>query len=193
MRTGPAWPHTGAILIGGKSTRMGRPKVGLPLPGGETLGGRVHRIVESICEKTVLVGAVDTIPHALQHVSILSDKRPGLGPLSGWETLLASGLDSDYLVVPCDLPLLTGELLALLTGGQSGTNIVLRRDGEDRHEPMPVRLAASALPAVRAALDRGDRKVGDLLRELRPTEIAVPPALESALLNVNRPSDLESL
>ena len=172
---------------------MGHPKVGLPLKEGGALGSRVHAVLSAVCRSVVLVGESDAIPDELKSVPVIPDLRPGLGPLSGWEALLASGLDSDYIIVPCDLPRLSAGLLALLTREPAGRSVALRLEGREHSEQMPIRLAAAELPALRRLLDAGERKVTALLRAVSPVEVVIPPELEGALFNLNRPEDLDLL
>ena len=48
----------GIVLCGGKSTRMGRPKLSLPF-GDETMLSRVVRIVSQVVSPVVVVASVD--------------------------------------------------------------------------------------------------------------------------------------
>ncbi len=173
---------------------MGVAKVSLPLPTGEPMGVRIWRVIRDLCETVVLVGTVGEIPEGLHHLKTLPDLRSGRpGPLAGWEALLSSGVASDYLVVPCDLPKVTAALLSLLAAPPPGRAAALKVRRRDRVEPMPLRLPASALREVSAALDRGEHKAGDLLARLDPVEVALPAALEPELFNLNRPADLDDL
>ncbi|MCI0630301.1 MAG: molybdenum cofactor guanylyltransferase [Phycisphaerales bacterium] len=112
------WPHTGAVLVGGGSSRMGRPKQDIVLSDGQTMLGRVVGTLAGVCEHVVLVGvnaAESTNLAGLDRpVRSVGDLRPGLGPLGGIEALLASGLDAEYLVCPCDVPMINARLLLKL-------------------------------------------------------------------------------
>ncbi len=183
------WPHTGAVLAGGAGRRMGRRKDSLPLPGGQTMLAVVHSVLGEVCERVVVVGDAETdLPR-------VEDLRPGHGPLGGIEALLATGDDTDYLVCPCDLPLITPSLLRRLTGpgGMRGMATVFQVEGETDFWPMPVRVSVQALDAVRSHLDAGRRAVHDLVRELYPEVIAVSREESAALANVNTPDDYERL
>ena len=181
------WPHTGAVLAGGAGRRMGRRKDSLPLPGGRTMLAVVNSVMGEVCEAVVVVGDAETdLPR-------IKDLRPGQGPLGGIEALLASGDDTQYLVCPCDLPLVTPALLRRLTVPTDRVATVFQVEGEADFWPMPVRVSIKALDAVRAHLDGGRRAVHDLVRALNPEVIAVSREEAAALANVNTPDDYEQL
>ncbi len=180
------WPHTGAVLAGGAGRRMGRRKDTLALPDGRTMLAAVHSVLGEVCQRVVVVGDAETdLPR-------IDDLRPGQGPLAGIEALLAMGDDTEYLICPCDLPLITPSMLRRLTEpGPVAT--VFQVEGEPDFWPMPVRVSVHALDAVRSHLDAGRRAVHDLVRELSPEVITVSREEAAALANVNTPDDYERL
>ncbi len=110
------WDHTGAILAGGKSSRMGMPKEGVKLQDGRPMIEHVIKPLKEVCKKVVIIGNCEGYkPNPKENIEIIPDNFAGRGPLSGLEALLASGIDDEYLVVSCDQPLLTSDLLILLT------------------------------------------------------------------------------
>lgn len=118
---------------------------------------RMVRILEPICTSLVVLGNCPTgNSPAPAGISRLSDQHPGLGPMSGLETLLASGLGTRYLVVGCDQPLLTTDLLRRLIAQSWGCGAAFycRRSGESL-APLPGIYPAEWLQAVRRAIDGG--------------------------------------
>ena len=130
------WPHTGVVLAGGASRRMGRPKHELKLPDGRTMLEVVTEALREVCARVVVTGDMEI---GLQRVA---DLRPDQGPLGGIEAILASGLDAQYLVCPCDMPLVTGTLLQRLTGPADGGATVFQIEGEDSVRPLPARISS---------------------------------------------------
>src|SRR5688572_7000787 len=115
---------TGAILIGGRSRRMGTPKHQLSLRDGRTMLEHVLEPMQSVCSDVVIVDSTHGT-HAGPH-RVLLDHRPGLGPLGAIEALLASGIDDEYLICPCDLPLMSEAVLRLLLQGDDAHAMILR-------------------------------------------------------------------
>lgn len=180
------WPHTGAVLAGGASRRMGSPKHTLALPDGRTMLDAVSGALSTVCRQVVVVGDpadAESIP----------DRRPGLGPLAGIEALLASGLDSEYLVCPCDVPRVTTALLRRLTAPTDAPVTVLRIDGNDVTQPLPARISDEALDTVRGYLDQGHRSVHGFLQSIETQVVSLPAAEARFLANVNRAEDLARL
>lgn len=173
---------TGAILAGGASRRMGRPKQELTLPDGRTMVDAVGAALRPLCDDVVVVGAGGPI----------ADLRAGEGPLAGIEALLESDLDDAYLVCPCDVPLMTADLLGRLVAAP-GPAAVFRVAGEPGARPLPMRLPAAALESVQWLLDRGHRAVQSLLPLLGATEVVLTTREAAPLANVNTPQDWEAI
>ena len=183
------WPHTGAILAGGGSTRIGSPKHALSLPNGSTMIEAVATALGAVCEHLVILGAEDAMP-ALPHIA---DLRPSCGPLGGIEALLASNIDTQYLVCPCDLPFVTSELFNALLQPTQATATVLRLEGSQQLEPLPARISIEALDAAKRLLDEGRRAVYQLMEAIDVEEISAPKAWSRLLTNVNTPQEYAAL
>ena len=112
------WPYAAVILSGGASRRMGVPKGGMILPDGRNMIERMRDTLASFCRQVVIAGS----PHGMAGHQTIEDLRPDSGPLAAIEAALASDISPQYLIVPCDLPLLPAGLLArLLVGDDAGT------------------------------------------------------------------------
>ena len=183
------WPHTGAILAGGKSSRIGSPKHALKLPNGLTMMETVATAMRQVCQRIVVVS---NFP-ALDDVKHIADLRDEQGPLAGIEALLASGMDTHYLVCPCDLPFVNGELLRALTQQTSSTATVLAVEGAEATAPLPARISVDALEKVRELLDADSRAVYRLMNVIDIEEVAGPKEWSKLLVNVNTLEDFEQV
>src|SRR5437667_79566 len=106
----------GAILAGGKSSRMGQGKGGVVLADGQPMLEHVAAPLREVTPQLVILGdGAGYIGPLLNDAAIIPDRFPGEGPLAGLHALLSSGLAENYLVVSCDQALLTPELLRRLT------------------------------------------------------------------------------
>ena len=183
------WPHTGAILAGGKSSRIGSPKHALKLPNGLTMMETVATAMRQVCQRIVVVS---NFP-ALDDVKHIADLRDEQGPLAGIEALLASGMDTQYLVCPCDLPFVNGEILRALTQQTSSTATVLAVEGAEATAPLPARISVDALEKVRELLDADSRAVYRLMNVIDIEEVAGPKEWSKLLVNVNTLEDFEQV
>jgi len=169
---------------------MGSPKVALPLPNGEIMGERLVRLLSLVCRDVVLVGEAPPLPGALASLPLIHDIRPDRGPLGGLEALLSSGMDTAYLALPCDLPLMLPSLLFRLAAVSEEGAAVCRVGGVERYEPFPLLLTADLLPQIERALDAGRHGVYTFLREIVPHVVELDRSREFCFRNVNRPADL---
>lgn len=181
------WPHTGAILAGGKSSRFGLPKHKLKLPNGLTMIETVAAAMRQVCQGIVVVSSFK----AMDDVTHIADLRNDQGPLGGIEALLASGKDTQYLICPCDLPLVSSELLRSLTKSSLVAATVLKLKGEDSIAPLPARISVEALGNVRELLDSERRAVHQLMKVIDVEEVAVPKEWSMLLMNINTQEDYE--
>ena len=115
------------------------------------------------------------------------------GPLAGLLSAMRSAGTPFVLTVPCDTPLLTGQLLQRLADRlpMSNAAIAVAHDGERWH---PVVMLAETRLAddLQAYLDAGERKVEHWIRRHRWVSIDFSDAA-GALANINTPDDLARL
>ena len=185
-----AWDACGAILSGGKSTRMGAPKAGMILPDGRSMIERTRDVLASFCQRVVFVGS----PHGVQGHGVVDDERENAGPLGALEALLASGMDEQYLVVPCDVPLAPPAFLARLTRDDAIDGMtVFHIEGRDRPSPLPCRIGVDCVEDISSLLDAGERSIFSLIDRLGADVVTEPVAARERdlLLNVNTPEDFE--
>lgn len=185
------WPHTAAIFCGGKSSRMGKPKASIVLPGGVALIEHVYRVLKQLCKEVVLVGHGEGVPDSLRHLKCIRDNYQGLGPIGALEALLSSGLDSEYLISPCDIFRATPEIFSLLINSKVKLPAVLSNKGH--REPILGRYPSSLLSLVREHIVQRKLAMNDLLKKVSAASIAVPEEYLFSLSNMNSPEDLSEL
>lgn len=188
------WPHTGAVLAGGQSRRMGEPKEGIVLWDGQPMIQHVLATLGRVCRHVVIIGQCRgfEIPDGSPLVR-LPDLRPGGGPLAGIETLLRSGLDSGYLVVACDQPLLREPLLRRLVTAAGARPCFLRPEDGSWLGPFPGYFPAACLEQVDLALRRGVTSVRRVFAESDVTWVPISPEEQSQLKSIDSPADLAEL
>lgn len=168
---------TGVLLVGGASRRFGSAKALAEL-AGETLADRAWRLLDDACDERFAVGRGIGLPFPT-----LPDAVFGGGPLAGIVAGLRTAANDVAIVVPVDMPLLTVAALHELADA-------CRDAAVSQSGPLPGAYAKRALPALEAALERGDLALRHMLEGLDVTTIQLDPAL---LANVNEPEDLERL
>ena len=183
----------GFILAGGASSRMGEDKSRLSL-GGLTF---VESAASALRAVATRVSVVSSRPEAETHgLRVIPDLRVGLGALGGLHAALSSCVAEWAAVVACDLPFVTGGLLARLASLRSdSTDAVAPLQEDGRVQPL------CALYRVRACLFEveGMIRAGELRPRLLLSRVRSRPVAFEELrdlegsarffLNVNTPED----
>ena len=178
--------RAGFVLVGGRSSRMGRDKARLPLHG-KTLVEHVASAVAEAAGSVTLVGAPDR--YQSLGLPILPDSRPGAGPLAGIHTALSASRADWNLIAACDMPVISAPFLqSLLAAAESSAADCLIPSGASGlPEPLCAVYHSRCRAAIQAALDRGVRKVMDGLAGLRIATRSVPDS--DWFRNVNTPEE----
>ncbi len=176
----------GFVLVGGRSTRMGRDKA-LVCVGDATLLDHVARAVQRATGHVTLIGPPDRYQN-LGYL-VIPDKFADKGPLGGLHAALDS-TESDWnLIVACDMPGITAEFLRTLIAAaeHSDADVIIPQTSSGL-EPLCAVYHRRCRDRARAALERNSLKMQDFVSDLR-TQTA--PVRDTSLLrNVNTPEDL---
>ena len=193
----------GAILAGGQARRFGgRDKSRLTGPDGRSIIVRQLDLLQRVTGYQCIVTTVadrQTRPDRFLdlHVPVVTDRVADAGALGGIHAALWAAAASPHidrvLVVACDLPHLTVELLEALSAlGRSGDGAWVRsRRGP---EPLIACYRTSCLPRLTAALDAGERRahaLGELftLADLGADALAACGDPDTLTANVNTPEE----
>ena len=109
------------------------------------------------------------------------------GPLAGLETLLMHASTPWLLTVPVDMAWPTRRIAGTLLAGKGGRVL---EDADGLQPLVALWPVASALDAVRLALDRGERAVHAVLGTLGMEHASIAP---QRIGNLNTPQDLDQL
>jgi molybdopterin-guanine dinucleotide biosynthesis protein A len=154
------------VLVGGRSSRMGFDKALLPW-GSATLVEHIAREALAAAGSVTLVGAPERYAHL--GYPTLADIEADRGPLAGIVAALTASPAEWNLILACDMPNVSVELLeSLLTAAEAeGAGIDCVAPVHDRGtEPLCAVYHRRALPALRAALDGNRLKMQAVLRNL---------------------------
>ena len=197
----PPRPRTGAILlVGGRSTRMGRPKAGLDWHG-EALAARVARVLARAVGdgQVVAVRAPgQDLPDLPDHVEVVTDSAEGDGPLRGLAGGLAAldGRADVAFASSVDAPFLHARFItAVLAAVGAGDDAAVPVAHGHRH-PLAAAYRVALLPLIDDLLAKGERRPGALLDQVRTrfldeTSLLATPGLGEvdpgldALRNIN--------
>jgi len=185
---------TGAILVGGDSTRMGQDKASM-LWQGRPLLHHVHGIIAPLCEEVLVVTRQGRIVEIPRSCRAICDEQPGRGPLVGIHAALSQAANERTLVVACDMPWLQAPLLAAMRD-EGQADVVIPR-GPHGWEPLHAIYHRRCLPAIEDSLADGPCRVPAFFDrvtvEAWDRDRCLPhDPNEQSFLNINRPDDLPS-
>ena len=181
-----ARPPAGAVLAGGRSSRMGTDKALVEVDGIPMVRRVADALLAGGCDPVWCQGG-DTEQLAVLGLETHADPAPHVGPLAAIAAAIAAAAPADVVVCACDLPALDGDVVAALihAGRPAGVLVAVASDEHGAH------LAgwwSSAAAAPLAQLRReGVHSYREAVGRLDAVEVPVAPA---SLRNVNRPADL---
>jgi molybdopterin-guanine dinucleotide biosynthesis protein A len=159
----------------------------LAAPGGGTLLERWQRLLQTVgVERLVLVGENDAyVPLGLETIG---DEPRGIGPIGGLAALLERAGHGHALALACDMPFVSGALVARLLSAP-GAPVVAPKRG--LWEPLCARYDAERLlPIVRRRIAAGRHSLQRLLEEAGAVELPLEPGDAGALHDWDTPEDL---
>ena len=176
----------GLLLIGGKSSRMGKDKSTLSFHDGHTQKQRGIALLQSVCDEVFLSVGADSD----HEENAIVDAFGPVGPLGAIASAQQAHPDSTWLILACDLPLLEQQHLETLASSHSDAHPATYFTSAIDSQPEPLcaiwdRGSAQAVSEAIATKQFCPRKVlnninGQALTSLDPW----------ALANTNTPADV---
>ncbi len=181
------------ILAGGLATRMGGGDKGLlPWRGGTLLGAVIARIAPQVGPLALNANG-DPGRFAAFGLPVLADPVPdNPGPLAGvlaaMDWAAARGLPR-VLTVPTDAPDLPHDLAARLAVTDPG-KVAVAAGADGALHPTVALWPTQAAAPLRAALNRGDRRVRGFAATIGLVAVGFSEQGSDPFLNINHPGDL---
>jgi len=190
------------ILAGGFSKRFGQDKCLINLVGKPLVLHVIDRVSTVADEKVVVVGSnapIEALSNLLKSKArVMVDKHEGQSPLVGALTGFESVNAEISLLLPCDTPFVSAEIVALLLDLCLNKAAVIPRWPNGYIEPLQAAYnTKSAIVAAKKALNEGKRDLSSMISHLhgiRYISTLVLQQLDPKLLtffNVNTPQDLK--
>jgi molybdenum cofactor guanylyltransferase len=181
---------TGLVLAGGLGRRMGGEDKGLVALAGRPM---VEHVLEALRPqvRAVLINANrNQARYAAYGYPVLADSLAGyLGPLAGVLSALPR-ITTEFLVtVPCDAPLVAGDLVARLHDAcvSHDADGAVASDGQ-RQQPVFLLLRARVAPGLEAYLASGGRKIDAWFGQVRIVDADFSDEPDT-FVNVNDPDE----
>jgi len=194
--------RSAVILAGGFSRRFGKDK-GLVVLAGKPLVLHVIERVYNIVEEIVVVVSSKDQKEKFEillekKAKLVIDKNESQSPLVGAMTGFESAQGEFSLLLPCDTPLVSTQIVQFLLDMCTDRSAAIPRWPSGYIEPLQAAYhTKSALAAAKTALEQGNmnmRSMIDNLRRVRYVSTMVLEQMEPELLtffNINIPQDLK--
>lgn len=173
-------PTIGAILAGGKSTRMGQDKALLSIDH-DTMLFRTREILAKCSVDEVVINRNDG------NSGHISDLFPDKGPLSGIHSVLSAYSECHVLLVPVDLPLLEPTTLQTLidAGQQAQSNACYNEQVLPLYLHYNAHHLSHLNTTFKHAVDKTDVSIRGFMKAF--TCLKVAAVSQQALFNANTP------
>ncbi len=179
----------GAVLAGGRSSRMGRPKALVELAGRPLISFPLAALAEAGLEPVVVAKPDSELPEL--DCEVLREPGQPTHPLLGILTALRRYESRALVAIAADLPFVTPDLLRALAGAEERLVVC---EGAGRLQPLLGRYESSLAGELEAAIERGDSAQqtaralgGRIVGEAELSNFGPPGRL---LFNVNDSRDL---
>ncbi|MHB1293604.1 MAG: molybdenum cofactor guanylyltransferase [Anaerolineae bacterium] len=189
----PALDLSIVILAGGRGARLGGDKAGVLLGDRTLLQRQIDAARAAGCDDVLVVLRADQqLP--TEDARVARDLPPYQGVLAGLAAGLISARHDWSLVVACDMPFVSRDLVCYMLSLREGWDVVIPRRPEGL-EPMHALYHRRCVPDILAALEQGRHRMVAFFGQRRIREVApeeadrIDPGGRS-FFNVNTPADL---
>lgn len=177
---------TGAILAGGRGTRMGGQDKGLLPLNGQPLWRHIYRQLAPQVGNVVISANRNLDHYNLFGLPVISDLIEGFpGPLAGMLSVMEACQNEWYLFCSCDTPQIPDNLATALWAYYKKAPVIWINDGMRDHPTLALMHKSLTLP-IREYLQRGERRVLLFFKEAGGQALQI----DSAVVNINTPEDL---
>ena len=183
----------GAVLVGGKSSRMGQDKALLRWEG-KPLIQKVTEVIRAVCDEVNIIGYHPT-RFSFLGLDVYPDRICGKGPLGGIYTALQVSKAEKVFCVACDMPYLDVETIRGMLNMSSGYDVVVPW-AKDRFHPLHAVYSRSCVRPIEKVLTSGSTRVISFFDQVKVKTVSVKdfPSLSpkgKALVNLNTPDDFK--
>ncbi len=183
----PVDSPNGLILIGGRSVRMGQDKSQLTYYG-KPQRNHLAALLEPYCQRVYWsVNARQATELLASGQLLIMDAFDWRGPLNGILSAFRHDPAAAWLVVACDLPLLTTRSLdALINGRDPAKKATAFRGTDGLPDPLLSIWEPAFVPIIDLAVTTGQYSPRQLLQQ-HDIQLLTAPAIEE-LTNINDPA-----
>ena len=179
---------TGIILAGGKSTRMGSDKGFLKLNGVSFMEYSITAMKPLVSEIIIVSNNPD---YDIFNLKRVEDVIKEAGPLAGIYTGLKTSKTEFNLVLSCDVPLITKEILEMLIEAQDRQSDIIQIVSQGKSMPLIALYKKCCETQFYQLLKNDERRLHVAVNQCKVKNITLSSQTELFTKNINTPEDLK--
>lgn len=177
---------TGIILAGGKNSRMGSDK-GMLIVDGKKIIERILEAIKPVVDEIIIVSNGKNYDHL--GYKVYSDIIKDCGPMGGIYTALSFSKANKNLVVACDMPFLSSEVLKQIINNSSDCDIAVPEFSGEVH-PLCAVYSTICRNKFSQLLAEGQWKMKQALHLFNTKTISFS---ENHFQNINTPEEYQTI
>ncbi len=182
---------TGAILAGGKSSRMGTDK-GLLLINEKNMVERIAELLKPFVSELIIISNghnYDYLGYKIYH-----DLIKDCGPMGGMYTALAKSKTEKNFIISCDMPFVSPEIIESIIKNSDNCQVAIPLHAEGV-EPLCGVYDKSCISKFEELLENKKWKLKDALKHFALKQIPMKETIfvSHCFTNINTPAEYEKV
>lgn len=183
---------TGIILAGGKSSRMGYDK-GLAIVNGKKMIEKVYEALSQVVDKVIIIANSDSYDYL--NLPVYEDIYKEIGPVAGIYTGLSHSTTEKNIIVACDMPFVSPQLLSNILD-HIGNNQIVVPTVNDHLEPLCGFYKKEILEELKEIIEMEVYPVHRVIEFFDHLALKINEEEMNAstvFTNINKPEDIEQI
>lgn len=188
-------PLYGCILIGGKSSRMGQPKHLIKTNENITWLDHSVKTLSPFVEKVILAGAGD-IPSNMHYLERIPDAEDVAGPLAGIVSVMNSWPAANWIILACDMPLISEQAVSWLLGQYDKhqcVGVVPQNQATGKMDPLFAYYSSKAITLFDSICTSGRFSITQIVKWPEIATPSIPAELIKDWQNINTQEQLQNI
>ena len=184
-----------AILVGGKSSRMGSNKAFLELKGKTFIELQIELLREIFDD--IFISANTSSEYEHLNLSIFKDVYPGKGPLGGIYTSLINSSSLHTFMLACDMPFIGPELINHLKDLTKEYDVVIPKS-EKGLEPLHAFYSKKCIDPIKRSLEEDNLRITSFfphvnVKIVELDNLNLSDCFKNSIKNLNTRDDYEDV
>ena len=181
---------TGIILAGGKSSRMGSDKGLLILNDKPFIQYSIDALKPLVSE---IIIVSDTPEYDAFGLKRITDITKDAGPVSGIYSGLEASKTELNLILSCDIPLITSEVLQQLIDAINDTSEIIQAESNGKSMPLIALYKKCIKNTFKSFLEQDERRLRVAIKSCNYKNVVLDEAFQNATLNVNTKEEFKQI